>query len=103
MKITNSLVLTIGLSLASSVSSPKTPEQIYSENAPSIVVVYAIQKDSKDSKQGTGVVISRGTVVTNCHVAISSSIEIGIRHRNRNYPARVTIEDRPRDLCILSV
>lgn len=82
---------------ASSVWS-KTAEDIYTIASPSVVMLYS--NDAKAGSQGSGVVIERGEVITNCHVIIGKTVVIG---EGKQYPAKVHYADKVRDLCQLTV
>lgn len=77
-----------------------TPEQIFEKVSPSIVVVDIF--DSKDEfiGQGSGVVISSGQVITNCHVANRGKSR-QVRQSGKSYSATLQYADPSRDLCQL--
>jgi serine protease Do len=54
------------------------------------------------TSQGSGVVIERGTVVTNCHV-IARGISVTVRVGADTYAASTLVSDEELDLCSLSV
>jgi tetratricopeptide (TPR) repeat protein len=80
----------------------KTPQEIFVAVSPSIVVVEVSDAAGKLEATGSGVVIAKGEIVTNCHVAEEGKtlqIELG----DVRYPATIHYADRDRDLCQLSV
>lgn len=77
-------------------------EEVFARVAPGVVVVEAYDPGGRPVAQGSGVVVSRGYVVTNRHVVERAS-EIRVRQRGRSYAARVQHADRELDLCGLSV
>jgi len=97
-------VLAAGITLAllSSLAAAKTPEQIFEQASPSIVVVDIF--DSKDEfiGQGSGVVISTGQVITNCHVAKRGKSR-RVRQSGKKFSATMRYSDPSRDLCQLNV
>ncbi len=50
-------------------SAASTPEQIFVQASPSVVVVDIFNAKGEAIGQGSGVVIGAGQVITNCHVA----------------------------------
>lgn len=94
------LGLVLGL-IAAPVHS-KTPEQIFRQAAPSIVVVEAFGKDDNPLNQGGGVVAGRGTVATNCHI-VHEAGKIAVRYRDLELEATLRFADHERDLCLLNV
>jgi len=92
----------LALGLVAAAAHAKTPEQIYIQAAPSMVVVEAFDKDDNPLNQGGGVVTGRGTVATNCHI-VHEAGRITVRYRDRELEATLQFADRERDLCLLSV
>ena len=78
----------------------KTPEQIFRQVAPSIVVVEAYDKDDNPLNQGGGVVTGRGAIATNCHI-VHEAGRIAVRYRDRELEATLQFADHERDLCLL--
>lgn len=74
----------------------KTAEEVYAEASPSIVEVFA--KTSSGTLQGSGVVIARARVITNCHV-ISKASNIFVKWRSKVMPAYLFVSNEERDLC----
>ncbi len=88
--------------LAASPAIAKPPQQLFESISPSIVVVVAANAEGKPTGQGSGVVIERGAVATNCHV-VERAARIVVRHKKREYPATVRWSDWDRDLCQIAV
>ncbi len=80
----------------------KSSTEIFQNVSPSVVVVYGKEHTGKTKSQGSGVVISEGLVVTNCHV-VSDLPVVKVKYRNREHSASVKRKDAPRDICILAV
>ena len=78
------------------------PSEVFATDAPSIVVVVAYGKDGKAIAQGSGVVIAKDTVVSNCHV-IEKAATARVVYRNKKLPATLRYEDVERDLCSFTV
>lgn len=79
----------------------KSPQEIFRINAPSIVIVEALDPSTELGMSGSGVVVARGEVVTNCHV-IGQAPRLTVRQGKSTYPATLRYEDRIRDLCQLN-
>jgi hypothetical protein len=73
------------------------PEQLFANVSPSVVRVLA-----GDSRQGSGVVVDSGTVITNCHVT-KGATNVQVKAGAVVLPATVAIADEPFDLCSLNV
>lgn len=79
-----------------------TPEQIFAKDSPSIVVVVAYDASGHPAELGSGVVIAKGQVVTNCHV-VKNGATLQVQRDKSTYPAALHFADYDRDLCQLSV
>lgn len=80
----------------------KTPAEVFSMAAPSVVVVRALDAQGKLLSFGSGVVIASAQVVTNCHVTkVGTRLEV--KSGPRALPASLRYTDRERDLCQLAV
>ncbi|CAH1386293.1 tetratricopeptide repeat protein [Candidatus Nitrotoga sp. M5] len=97
-------VITAGVSLAllSSLAAAKTPEQIFEQVSPSVVVVDIFDAKNKVIGQGSGVVISTGQVITNCHVVKRGKSQ-RVRQSGSKFSATLQYSDPSRDLCQLNV
>ena len=97
------------------------PEQIFSQVSPSIVVIEALDAEKKsvddknaiqdpwgidllinDITQGSGVVVDKQKVITNCHVVKRANV-LEVRHSGKVYKATLEHIDSERDLCQLDV
>ncbi len=67
--------VTQGLALASlsPLATANSPEQIFLQASPSVVVVDVFTENDKPIGQGSGAVIGEQQVITNCHVASTQS------------------------------
>lgn len=78
----------------------KTPSELFETVAPSVVVVVASDASGEAKTLGSGVVVARGQVITNCHV-LAEGVSIEVRQDGRRVPATLTHADPDRDLCRL--
>ena len=85
-----------------SASADLKPSQIFAADSPSIVVVVAYGEDGEAIAQGSGVVIYKDTVVSNCHV-IEKANTASVLYRNKHFAATLHYEDSERDLCSFTV
>ncbi|HSQ02967.1 MAG TPA: serine protease, partial [Burkholderiales bacterium] len=88
--------------MASAGAYAKTPEAIFDEASRSIMVVRGYAKDGSATNQGSGIVVSHGSVVTNCHV-IEDAARIVVISQQQEIDASAGAADADRDLCALSV
>ncbi len=79
-----------------------TPEQIFVQVSPSVVVVDIFDAKGKSIGQGSGAVIGAGQVITNCHVAQKGK-SLKVRQSGKTFKATLQYADPDRDLCQLSV
>jgi Flp pilus assembly protein TadD len=83
-------------------AAAKTPEQIFVQVSPSVVVVDIFDAKEKPIGLGSGAVIGVGQVITNCHVAqMGNSLQV--RQSGKTFKAMLQYADPDRDLCQLSV
>lgn len=75
-------------------------EQVFDRVAPSIVLILA--KDKRTVNQGSGVVVARERVITNCHV-VKQRGQLTVKWKERELSASIEREDSKRDLCRLVV
>lgn len=88
--------------LAASLAVPSfalEPDQVYAKVAPSVVVVtgYDSARPSKQSL-GSGVIIARGQIITNCHVVEDTDV-IYLSRGDVKTQGIVRYRDPDRDLC----
>lgn len=84
-----------------SLKPPRNAQQVFQEVSKSVVRVIANDNWGNPASQGSGVVVARGEVITNCHV-VGRSANVEIKVGLETYPATVTVADRFLDLCRLS-
>jgi len=77
-------------------------EHIFAKVSASVARVNVQDASGRAVGFGSGVVIDRGTVLTNCHVALRGTA-VAAKLGNDVYPATVQVADEELDLCTLSV
>ena len=80
----------------------KTASEVYEQAAKSTVVVENIDAQGKTQSMGSGVVLTDGNVVTNCHV-IKRASWLKVRSEDKEHPATLRYSDWDRDVCSLSI
>lgn len=78
-----------------------SPEALFAAVAPSVVRINAAG-EAGDGSLGSGVVMGREEVLTNCHV-VRRSNRLKVRHASGEFDARLQLADEQHDLCRLSV
>lgn len=81
---------------------PRTAEQVFTDVSLSVVKVVVSNESGAVVGTGSGVVIARQTVITNCHVALKGPL-VSVKTPKESYPANVTVADEEYDLCKLDV
>ena len=79
-----------------------TPEQIFAQASPSIVVVEVFKAAGQPVAFGSGVVIAKGQVITNFHLTQKGN-RFQIRQSRNAFPATLKYSDSDRDLSQLDV
>ncbi len=97
------------IAISPNAADSKSAKDIFAEVSGSIVVVFVLDANGKKTAQGSGVVVGKNEVATNCHV-ISGAATIAVRQltgaRGREsykMQASVAAQNKDRDLCLLSV
>lgn len=88
--------------MAASTHALDDAQSVFAQVAPSVVTVIAHADGGALGGQGSGVVIGRGQVATNCHV-VREAGRLSVQHADVALPARWSRADRSRDLCLLDV
>ena len=102
--------LTAGMLVASAgTAGAKSAAEVFAEVAPSVVVVLALDDNGETVAQGSGVVVGKNEVATNCHV-IENANSIAVRQaadsgggETYRMDSRISARDGERDLCLLFV
>lgn len=79
-----------------------TPSQVFQLDSPSIVVVQAHDTSGTMTELGSGVVIGKGVVVSNCHVFTKADTAT-ILYGQKSLPAELLHGDVNHDLCSFTV
>ncbi len=95
-------ILLGGGALVVQACTPFTPEQVFNQASPSVVMVYAADASRKIVGRGSGVLVAKDLLVTNCHVIARGQIFL-VGHRQKRSPARLMAYDVDKDLCVLNV
>lgn len=75
---------------------------LYAEVSPSVMLIVSLGPNDLPIATGSGVVVAPQTVVTNCHVVVTTANVI-VRNGDVDYPAISRTSDRQLDLCLFSV
>jgi serine protease Do len=86
---------------ASVAAAPLPPEQIFERAAPSIVTVYAADRQGRVVSQGSGVVVRQAYVLTNCHV-LKGADYVGLKAGTAAVSAELVEVRLAHDLCLLN-
>ena len=103
-------VLTAGIfALSAAPAWAKSAKEVFAEVAGSVVVVLALDSSGETQAQGSGVVVGKNEVATNCHV-IDEAESVVVRQaadsdggQTYRMDARILARDGERDLCLLFV
>jgi len=98
---TNEAALPVAASAAPT-AAPRSAENVFAEVAPSVARVHAMDSSGRVIVIGSGVVIDKGIVITNCHVATRGT-KLAIKINDNVMPATIQLADEVLDLCRLSV
>lgn len=86
------------------VAGDTTASRVFSTVSSSIVVVEAFDAKGQAITQGSGVVIAKGVVVTNCHVfEEAGTASASIIYQKKRLPAELRYGDPTHDLCSFTV
>ena len=91
------------------VADSKSVKDMFAEVSGGIVVVLSLDVGGRQTGQGSGVVVGKNEVTTNCHV-VSGARTIAVRqaadirgHETYRMKAELIVRNKQRDLCLLSV
>lgn len=102
MNHTKKIFVFIGIILFSATAMAIELDVLYEKLSPSIWLVYPLDGEGVKMGSGSGVVIAREQMVTNCHV-LSKAKSITVQRRNTSHKASLLFADVDRDLCLLKV
>jgi len=83
-------------------SSSLSPEKLFQQVSPSVLVIEALGPDGKVLSQGSGVVVAREEVVTNRHV-VTGGASVRVRRGSQTWAATIAHWDPAHDLVQLRV
>jgi hypothetical protein len=90
------------LAAAAPAARALTPEELFEKVSPSVFMIHPADQQGKRVGIGSGVVIGREQVITNCHVLRGAS-QVVVSRGNVMYGAELEFPDPDRDLCQLKV
>jgi len=90
------------LMAAAPAAAALTPEELFEKVSPSVFMILPADRQGKSVGIGSGVVIGREQVITNCHVLRGAS-QVLVSRGNVLYGAELEFPDPDRDLCQLKV
>ena len=96
------LAISLLIGLFTATAWANTATEVFENAAQSIVVVQAKDAKGKTQGMGSGVVIGKEEIVTNCHV-IENANSYTVKHDERQFTARLKHADWMRDVCSLTV
>lgn len=77
-------------------------EELFARLAPSIARINVRDTDGRNIAVGSGVVIERSVLITNCHVALAGP-RLLVTLRGKTHEARLNVADKAHDLCSLDL
>ena len=104
-RIIGSLVLGLSFTILGKSFSQDLPvdgQKVFQSASKSVVVLKTINSDGQAYKQGSGVVISKNLIVTNCHV-LQGGESFLVLVSGKNMTGVLHSGDVDKDLCTLSV
>lgn len=96
------IVACIVLMLSSLSAASQEATRVFDLVSSSVVTVQALDSEHQIIGQGSGVIISAGKVVTNCHV-MRDAVGVQVAQSSRLWPALWIEADLPRDICVFQV
>jgi serine protease Do len=87
---------------AAPAAAPRSAENVFAEVAASVARIHVMDVSGRVIGMGSGVVIDKAVVLTNCHVAMHGA-KVAIRINNAVMPATIQLADEALDLCRLNV
>lgn len=90
------------LAAVTTAANAMPPDRVYAKVAPSVLRVVAYDAAGKPFKLGSGVVVAKETVLTNCHV-VTDAKHVTVNRDNVSIAARLQYADPAHDMCQLMV
>src|SRR5450830_463498 len=104
MKIIYQILIMLELLSLSSMAFSASAEKVFQIASPSVVVVRVSDTKQKPIGLGSGVVVEKNKIITNCHVAeAQSKILLQVEYQGNSYSADVIGQLEEYDLCLLHV
>jgi len=94
-----------GLSLVAAAFAQKSgddAQQVFARVLPSVVTVRVVDEQGEESGVGSGVVIDKALVATNCHV-VREATRLRVISQDGEFAGQWVRQDPHRDICILAV
>jgi hypothetical protein len=82
--------------------SGRSAEDVFAQVSGSVARVNALDGSGRTAMVGSGVVVDRGAVITNCHV-VARAASVQVKFGSGTYSASVDVADEELDLCRLGV
>jgi hypothetical protein len=83
-------------------AATRSAEDVFAQVSPSVARVNALDASGRTVMVGSGVVVDRGAVITNCHV-VRRAASVQVKLGGGEYGANVDVSDEELDLCRLGV
>jgi hypothetical protein len=83
-------------------AAARSAEDVFAQVSPSVARVNALDASGRTVMVGSGVVVDRGAVITNCHV-VRRAASVQVKLGSGEYGANVDVADEELDLCRLGV
>jgi hypothetical protein len=87
---------------ASVAPATRSAEDVFAQVSPSVARVNALDGSGRTVMVGSGVVVDRGAVITNCHV-VRRAASVQVKLGSGEYGANIDVADEELDLCRLGV
>lgn len=95
-------ILSLLATTSGAADAPDAPQRVFAQVAPSMVTIQTLDEKGQPETQGSGVVIGRELVATNCHV-VQEAATVRVRSAQGELPALWTRQLPAQDLCLLTV
>lgn len=95
-------ILSLLVTTSGAADAPDATQRVFAQVAPSMVTVQTLDDKGQPEMQGSGVVVGRGLVATNCHV-VQEATTIRVQSAQGELPALWTRQLPAQDLCLLAV
>ena len=103
--LAKTIIAGCGLSLVAAAFAQKSgddAQQVFAKVLPSVVTVRVLDEQGEESSMGSGVVIGKELVATNCHV-VREATRLRVISQSGELVGQWVSQDPLRDICILAV